>query len=320
MKDVAKRAEVSVGTVSKVFNHQPVGESYRQRVLKAAEELNFRFNRPARKLPAGNSSTIALILPDLLDPFYADFALRVFDVLAQNECSTLLFLSHGQVEEEKNCLKQACDHGADGIIALCQSEPEAEQDVALVAIDASYLTRCPSVTSDNFGGGQLAAQTLRQLGCTTVLGLEEETSSFGERQKRLLGFELACRSQGVEYQLWRSGEQDGASILEFLKAHTQASRLDFDGIFCTSDEMVYQVREYLSECSIAVPGDVQIIGYGGMSKSGMRAFSCSTIRIPVQEMAETAVNLVLGKVQSHPGTISLSVDFLPGKTTEGAQP
>jgi DNA-binding LacI/PurR family transcriptional regulator len=83
--------------------------------------------------------------------------------------------------------------------------------------------------------------------------------------------------------------------------------------------MVYQVREYLSECSIAVPGDVQIIGYGGMSKSGMRAFSCYTIRIPVQEMAETAVNLVLGKVQSHPGTISLSVDFLPGKTTEGAQ-
>lgn len=320
MKDVARVAGVSVGTVSKVFNGQKVGEGYRQRVLKAAKDLNFLINRSVKALRSGKSFTVALMLPDLLDPFRADFALKVFDALARNECSMLLFLTHGQQEEETRCLRQALAHGADGIIALCQWLPEVEEDQRLVTIDAAYLTSSPSVTSDNFGGGQLVAETLHKLGCRQLLGLQDQFSAFGERQKRLLGFELTGRSLGLVCDLCRSEDADGEPVWTCLRAHTQGKKLDYDGIFCTSDDLAYQVRQYLAECGISVPEQVQLIGYGGLMVDGMQGFACSTIRIPVQEMAETAVELVLGKRQEHSGAICLNVEYVPGKTTKGGSP
>lgn len=319
IRDVAKLAGVSVGTVSRVMNQQKVGASYRQRVLEAAQRLNFPLNRSAQAPRSETGSTVALILPDLLDPFRGDFALRVFDSLAKNGYSMLLFLTHGKAENEADCLRQACDHGADGVIALCRSELEAEQGVALVNIDSARASRYPSVTSDNFGTGQLAALTLQRLGCKRLLGLQEQRASFGEGQKRLLGFELACQGQGMPYDLFRSAQADREPIWRFLREHLRETGLDYDGIFCTSDELVYQVRQYLTDCGISVPEQVQMIGCGGMTQDEVRSFTCSTIRIPVQEMAETAVDLVLGKRELQ-GSICLGVEYVPGKTTrqEGA--
>lgn len=317
MRDVAREAGVAIGTVSKVFNQQSVGEPYRRRVLEAAEKLGYSVNSYARGLRSGKSSTVALILPDLQDLFLTNLALQVCDALARRDCRMLLFLTHESEAEEQRCLRLARAHNVDGVIALCSSQFSENEN--LVYIDSSLSPTHPCVSSDNYGGGQLAAQTLRDLGCMHLLGLQLCSPGPGERQKRIQGFEFACRAMGMDHELCWNSENDEELIWSCLEGHLHNGTFDFDGVFCGSDELAYQVKSWLRENGVAVPEQVQIIGYGGLQPPGLSNIFCSTIRQPVREMAEKAVELVLGTGKTVPYSVCLSVSFLPGGTTKGRQ-
>ena len=90
MKDVAREAGVALGTVSKVFNGIPVGESYRLRVEQAAAKLGYQVNSYARGLKANKTGTVALILPNAYDPFFAALADNICQALARRGCRMLL--------------------------------------------------------------------------------------------------------------------------------------------------------------------------------------------------------------------------------------
>ncbi|MCI7639992.1 MAG: LacI family DNA-binding transcriptional regulator [Clostridiales bacterium] len=316
MKDVAREAGVSLGTVSKVINDIPVGEPYRKKVEAAAKKLGYQVNNYARGLKTNKTYCIALVMPSLRHPFFAMLTDELTSCLMRYGYRSLLMITNYDSTAEKHCFMLAQQNKIDGIIALSYSpDLEVDDSVPVVTIDRHFSAGIPCVSSDNYRGGELAAQKLMELGCKNLLLFRIGPDIYGEVEKRGPGFESACRMAKVPYQsLFLSDDDTEAPFFQFLEEHIQDGKLEFDGIFCNSDGLAVRVCEFLRKQGIRIPEDVQIIGYDGIIDFATRRYICSTIVQPVAEMAETAVRFLLNG-DNAPANISLPVRFASGGTT-----
>ncbi len=320
MKDVAREAGVALGTVSKVFNGIPVGEEYKRKVEDAAKLLGYQVNTYARALKTNKTLTAALILPNTTDPFFSLLAGEVCKTLARRGYRMLLALSDADPDAEQQCVRMVEQNKVDGIIGLTYNPAlEISESVPYVSIDRYFSPAVPCVASDNFGGGQMAARKLLELGCERLLFFRIGSDVPGEADKRGDGFQAACLQAGVEYEALRLRDEDGyAPFLAFLREHLREGRLDFDGIFCNTDKLAYHVARMLAELGVRVPEDVQIIGFDGIRRFGSEALYCSTISQPVGQIAETAVDILLQEDRTHlPSLICLPVSYVSDGTTKG---
>ena len=316
MKDVAREAGVSLGTVSKVINDIPVGEPYRKKVEAAAKKLGYQVNNYARGLKTNKTYCIALVMPSLRHPFFAMLTDELTSCLMRYGYRSLLMITNYDSTAEKHCFMLAQQNKIDGIIALSYSpDLEVDDSVPVVTIDRHFSAGIPCVSSDNYRGGELAAQKLVELGCKNLLFFRIGPDIYGEVEKRGPGFESACRMAKVPYQsLFLSDDDTEAPFFQFLEEHIQDGKLEFDGIFCNSDGLAVRVCEFLRKQGIRIPEDVQIVGYDGIIDFATRRYICSTIVQPVAEMAETAVRFLLNG-DNAPASISLPVRFASGGTT-----
>lgn len=318
MKDVAREAGVALGTVSKVFNELPVGEEYRRRVEQAAQKLGYQVNSYARGLKARRTFTVALILPSVTGPFFSALAQELCQVLSAKKYRVLLSLTASDPEAEQRCIQMVQQNKVDGIIGLTYT-PDLTVDPQLpyVSIDRYFSPSVPCVASDNFGGGQLAAEKLLALGCKRPLFLRIGSPVPGESDKRGDGFASACRQHGVECAELRLRDEDGYEpFRRFLAGHLQKGRLLYDGIFCVNDELTCKVRAMLAELGLRVPEDVQMIGFDGIRRFATGEYCCSTIVQPIGRLAETCVDLLLREDRSNlPSLVCLPVHYAAGGTT-----
>lgn len=319
MKDVAREAGVALGTVSKVFNNIPVGEDYRRRVEEAAKRLGYQVNSYARGLKTNRTYSVALILPNVTAPFFAMLAQEVCSALAQRGCRTILSTTAYDRSVEQRCIQMVQQNKVDGIIGLTYN-PDLEVDPKLpyVSIDRYFSPSVPCVSSDNFGGGQLAAEKLLELGCTRPLFLRIGSKVPGESDKRGDGFESVFRQKQMDCVSLRLSDEEGyAPFRDFLSGHMEGGRLAFDGIFCVNDALAIQIRAMLLELGLRVPEDVQLIGFDGIRRFAQDGFYCSTIVQPVARLAETSVDLLLREDRSNlPSLVCLPVSYVPGGTTK----
>ena len=318
MKDVAREAGVALGTVSKVFNGIPVGESYRLRVQEAAQRLGYQVNSYARGLKANKTGTVALILPNAYDPFFAALADSVCQTLARRGCRMLLTVTGSDPDAEQRCIRMVEQNKVDGIIGLTYNPAlEVPAAIPFVSIDRYFSPAVPCVASDNFGGGQLAAEKLMELGCKRLLFFRIGTDVPGEPDKRLGGFQAACQLRQAEHTVLTLNDREGFEPFRtFLREHMSGGRLDFDGVFCNTDRLAHHVICMLQELGLAVPGDVQVIGFDGVRYFGCDGYVCSTIVQPVAQLAETSVNILLEEDRSNlPSLICLPVAYAAGGTT-----
>ena len=319
MKDVAREAGVSLGTVSKVINHVSVGDAYQKRVEAAIEKLGYQVNNYARGLKTNKTYCIALLMPSLKHPFFAVLTDALTESLMHHQYRALLMITNYDPEAEKKCFLLGQQNKVDGVIALTYHPNLAEIDdsTPIVTFDRHLPGRIPCVSSDNYRGGELAAEKLIEFGCRKLLFLGTGSEILGETDKRESGFENACRKAGVEYQRLslRLGDSE-EPLLQYLESEIRNGKLPFDGIFCKTDWVAVRVRNYLEQKKIRVPEDVQIIGYDGVPDYNSGALPCSTIVQPIPLMAETAVNLILRDGESSaPVNICLPVHFAFGGTT-----
>ncbi len=317
MKDVAQEAGVALGTVSKVFNGIPVGDSYRAKVEEAAKKLGYQVNQYARGLRAGSTFTVALILPGVNHPFFAALAQHVCEALAARGYRMLLYVTASNPEMEQACVNMVRQNKADGIIGLTYNPLTVDKDLPFVGIDRSFRPDIPCVAADNYGGGRLAAEKLIELGCRRLAFLRTGSASPGEADKRGDGFEMACRARQVPYDTLRLNDGDDWGLFrDFFLSHMKNGRLDIDGIFCSTDLVAWKIRKTLKDMGFRAPEDVQIIGFDGIRRFGSEALYCSTIVQPVQRMAETCVDLLLAKDRTNiPALVCLPVRYAPGGTT-----
>lgn len=319
MKDVATEAKVSLGTVSKVFNGIPVGADYKAKVEAAATKIGYQVNAYARGLRANKTYTIALILPNVVHPFFSNVADLCCKNLSQRGYRMLLATTSSNPATEQECIDMVQQHKVDGIIAITYNPKiEINDDIPFVVIDRKFFNHIPCVSSDNFSGGQLAAQKLVENGCSNLLFLGISSHVPGEADKRPLGFEAYCKMYEIPYTIHRVWDEDGIeNIYEFLSSNINNGTLTYDGIFCGTDTLAVQTITFLAKYSISVPDMVQIIGYDGIPQHGLDGYVCSTIKQPLDQMTDTAIDILLQTDKAKtPSLVYLPVEYCYGKTTK----
>ena len=319
MKDVALEAGVALGTVSKVINGLPVGGSYRIRVEEAIKKLNYQVNSYAQGLKASKTYTVALLIPNTLNPFFAKLTYQINLSLLKRKYRMLLCCTDYDLKAEQEYITMAQQNKVDGIIGLTYNpDLHIMDNIPYVSIDRTMGAHIPCISSDNFAGGQMAAEKLADLGCKNVAFLRVGSSLTNEPNKRKAGFENGCLARNLQYS--SKILQDGYSINEFetfLTEHMHNGKLDFDGLFCVTDLIAYEILKILKKLNIKVPDDVQVIGFDGVQIFGDGDYICSTIVQPVADIAEMCVELLLQEnITAKPPLVCLPVSYMYGKTTK----
>lgn len=318
MKDVAQEAGVALGTVSKVVNGLPVGNSYKTRVEDAIKKLNYQVNSYAQGLKANKTYTVALLIPNTQQPFFAALVYHINLALLKRKYRMLLCSTDFDSRQEQEYITMVQQNKVDGIIGLTYNPNLIiEENTPFVAIDRSMSSKIPCVASDNFAGGQLAADKLADFGCKNVAFLRIGSSLSNEPNKRKAGFENGCLSHGLNYEMKILNDGEPYEEFEkFLANHIYEGKLSFDGIFCVTDNLAYSVLKTLQKLNQRVPEDVQVIGFDGIRFFGDKDYVCSTIVQPVAEIAEMCVELLLqDNMPVKPPLVCLPVTYAYGGTT-----
>ena len=297
MKDVAQRAGVGVGTVSRVINRVPgVKESTLIKVNQAIKELNYIPDEYARGLKTKSSRTIALILPSVWYPFFSEFAYYVEKRLGKENYKLLLCNSNGNPAEEAKYIKMLKQNKIDAIIAITYSDIEQYiySNIPFVSLDRYFDKKVSYVTSDNYEGGKLAARKLLEHGARSLAYVGSHSKYPNGTMLRRAGFRDYLENIGIDYKeifLQEPVNDFTPYILEMLKVHPK-----IDGIFCHTDSLLLKLRKILNQYGYRVPEDIQLIGFDGMNLSSDLPLGISTIAQPVEQLANGAVDLVLRKI------------------------
>lgn len=326
MRDVALRAGVALGTVSKVINGIPVSEKNRLKVEEAIASLNYEVNTYARGLKTQKSNLVALIIPNTLNPFFANFAYYIESSLYKRGLKMLLCCADGIPEKEAEYLNLAMNNKVDGVIALTYSDigKYISEDFPLVVFDRFFENKIiPRVGSDNFTGACLAIEKLLELGCRHPVYIRFHSVFPGESDKRLEGYLHACSKYGLvpDYLNMIECPENLALMKDFLASHQKPDgSLTFDGVFSHTDYHGYLFLKLLQKEGYRVPEDVQIIGFDGIRKFRYPKgdLFISSICQPIEQLAEKCVEILTDRtmgVEVPPLTL-LPVRYEYGGTTK----
>lgn len=317
MKDVAREAGVALGTVSKVVNGLPVGESYRIRVEDAIARLNYRVNNYAKGLKSNKTYLIAVMVPNLISPFFAKLVNCINKSLTLRKYRMIFYATDYDPQQEQEYVILAEQQQVDGIICLSYNpDLKVSENVPFVSIDRCFSAQIPCVASDNYSGGRMAAEKLVENGCKKLAFMRIGSKLTNEPNKRKDGFVSACEAMNIPYTLKIVDDGTPFSAFEtFLQEHISEGKLDFDGIFCVTDSLAHQILHALKSMGIRVPEDVQIIGFDGTHFFGDMELVCSSIVQPIEEIAEACVDIVLQGRPQGPSLLCFPVSYAYGGTT-----
>lgn len=329
IKDVALDAGVAVGTVSKVINGQYVSEKNRKKVEESIERLGYQMNFYARGLKVRNTYTVAAIVPETINPFFSLWVYYVEQALYKNGYKMFLCNTQGTTEKEQSYFRMAAQNKVDGIICVTYGDVEeyVQEDIPVVSLDRHFEKRICCVSSDNYHGGELAAEKMISTGSTRLLYMRSGSILPGETMKRGSGFVDYCRAHGAsvdtldlgdDFEIFRDGNTSIDDVLqEFLIASRKSGKMRYDGIYTSTDSLAWALLNQTKKLGIRVPEEVQIIGHDGLRMMNRGNYLVSTIVQPVKEMAEKSVEIVLKKIRGEETDIMtiLPVKFADGGTT-----
>lgn len=323
MKDVAKEAGVALGTVSKVINNISVGEEYKIKVNEAIKKLGYEVDIYARGMKKQKTDTIALIIPNLLNPFFASFAYYLEFELSKYNYKLLLCNSDGHAEKEVRYINMAKQNKVDGIVGITYSDIDQEisNNCKFVSIDRHFSNSdIPYVSSDNYEGGRVAAQKLIDIGCNNIAFIRTGSNIYGETYKRKTGFIDVCEENNMSYKvldLVEPFESLEKACSEFLEENICNGKLLIDGIFFSTDILALRVKKIIESYGFSIPKDVNIIGYDGIKLSQDLDYMISSIRQPIDLMAKKCVEVMISLInkQTVPEINYLPISFVEGGTT-----
>jgi DNA-binding LacI/PurR family transcriptional regulator len=306
MKDVARVAEVSVATVSHVINGTRFVSPERvERVHTAMRDLDYTRDATARNLRVGRTDTIGLVVPDNSNPFFAELARWIEDAGFEAGYTTILANSNERPNRERRYIDTLLAKRVDGLIitptvgsddgALVASLRRARIPIVVMDRDVS-LPMADVVLYDDAAGSRDAARHLLELGHTRfacIAGLP------GVPEERLDGFRSALREAGVELRddaIVAGGFHFGGG--REATARLLATGRRFTALFAVNDLMAAGAIRTLVEHGLAVPDDVSVVGFDDAPIAEMVSPPLTTVRQPLQDMADAAVSLLLARVSS----------------------
>lgn len=299
IKDVAKLANVSTATVSRVLNSNGyVNHSTKVRVNEAIEKLNYRPNDVARSLFRGRSKMIALFVPDIMNPFFPELARAVEDMTNQHGYTFVLCNTDDNIEKEMTYLNALQQKSVDGIIVVSSSITNDYLntiDTPMIALDRKLSDSLPSVTVNNRDGAREAVRHLKETGCKRIAHLcgPDYVSNTTQRMQGYLDevketdWFLSSYIVSGDYNFDKAME----ATISLLKAHPE-----IDGIFVANDVMGVGALKAAAALDIRVPDELSIIGYDGIALGKTTTPSLTTMAQPIYDIGARAAEMLLQQI------------------------
>lgn len=335
LRDVAELAGVSIRTVSNVVNgYAPVSESTRLRVQAAVEQIGYRPNVLARNLKRGRSGLVALVVPELDVPYFAELTRAVIGEARKHGFTVVVDQTDGDPERERELiLTDSRGTLFDGVIlspmSLSQQDLEQhDQRVPLVLLGERFAASpFDHVGIDNAGAAVAATEHLFALGRRMVAAIGDQPYETGETaQLRTHGFRQAHLAAGrvVDERLIigtsHFHREDGArAMAQLLDGPTPTP----DAVFCFNDLLALGALRTLAVRGLRVPEDVAVIGFDDIEDGRYATPSLSTIAPDKSQIARIAVQRLTGRVHGAidgPGTEIWADYQLLQRETTGARP
>ncbi len=305
IQDVARHAEVAVGTVSRVINgHLGVKPATRQRVLDVIGELDYSPNLIARSMTSRRTGSVGIIVPFFTRPFFNEVLRGVEVAITRFGHEFMLY----NVQTEDQCQsyfrKLPKQRKVDGLLVISLYPDDAtaasfrHAGMPVVLVDA-YHPLLTSLVVDNVQGGYQAVKCLiehghRRIGC--INGIPESDFRFNPANDRLVGLHRALDEAGIPYEPdlvltveWnRHGGREAA-----LQLLTRPERPT--AIFATSDLQAIGVLEAARSLNLSVPADLSVIGFDGIELAEI--MELSTIQQPIQQMGELGAQKLIEQIE-----------------------
>ena len=309
IKDIAKKANVSTTTVSRVLNnYSDVSDETREKVNKIIEEYNYRPNSIARSLSTSKSNTIGIFFTDhfnsgLHHPFFREVIYGMEKALG-NMGYDILYFTNRHWGEKFSYVEKCRDRNVDGValMGVLKDDPNIQKllktDIPSVFVDVDIKADCASyVISDNVKGAKKAVNYLYELGHRKIgmlMGIEESKTS----RERLLGYKETLKNLGLKFKKeWifngeysEKGGYEAAKKMLNLKNPPTA-------IFSQSDGMAIGAMRAIEDAGLKVPEDFSIIGFDDIEASRYVKPALTTVAQNKEKIGSSASELLIKMIE-----------------------
>lgn len=330
-KDVAERAGVSVATVSYVLNNgpRPVAAETRVKVEEAITELGYYPNELARSLRLQQSSTIGLILPNIMNPVFAEIAHEIESACRKEGFLLLLCNSDRDHAREEHFVQMLRAKQVDGVVITPHSDPLAlieplvQARIPIVVLEHD-LPAVHCIVMDEKQGGRIATQHLIDLGHRRI-GLLKRTPTSALSRERIIGYQQALAAAGIPYDPrlvleCAAGQAAGAQAMQQLLALDAPPT----AVFTHNDVLAMGALHAIRQAGLAVPGDLSVVGYDDITSAAYFVPPLTTVRSPKAELGvlagRTILDLVRQKNALPPQIVTLPVELVIRASTAPPRP
>ncbi|NMD69800.1 LacI family transcriptional regulator [Bacillus sp. DNRA2] len=319
IRDVAKRAGVSVATVSRALNDNGyVHEETRKLINQAIQELNYQPNEVARSLYKKKSMLIGLLLPDIRNPFFPELARGVEDTMQEHGLRLIIGNADEKPEKEIDYIQTFKQNNVIGLItATNQTDTNHYENLTFPVVFLDRISKqYPSVYADGLTGGKLAAKEIIRRGSKriTLLRGPMELTTAQDRFKGAI--DELCNSN-VHFNVMTTAS------FTFADAEKTAQELfekfpETDGVIAGNDLGAAAILHEALRRGISIPDELQIIGYDDIPLSSLLYPPLSTIRQPAYDMGKEAAKLLIAIINNEiieHKNIQLPVTFIERQST-----
>jgi DNA-binding LacI/PurR family transcriptional regulator len=331
--DVARHCGVSRATVSLVLNDSPlVAVMTRDRVRRAMVELGYVYNRAAASLRTQHSDAIGVVLTNITNPYFAEFAAGLQDTLTSSGTVPLLAVSNEDRALQNRLVKSLVERNVDGIVLVPAHGTLPDDLPDLLGTPLVLLARrlngmnVDYVGAQNRDGGYAAAEHLYNHGCRQIAFVGGFTDSSA-REERVRGVAEFLNDHGLTLNADHSvvceparpqareaamrlltadpAVDDGTNVdrTKVDAPHVDGPNIggpnidgpNIDGIVCFSDVVAFGVLDAIADSGRSIGSDVRVIGFDDVHDAGLNRPSLSSVAVPARETGRRAGQLVLDR-------------------------
>ena len=300
--DIARAANVSIPTVSKVVNGRPdVAASTREHVQRVIDERGYVTGRAARALRHGSSGLVDVAVEALDSEYVCEIISGIEEALEPCGLRLVLSMTDGKPKRERQWVNKVTDGSTDGAILVLacrqsdQSEEFSRRGIPFVVVDKQGETGpyAPSMSATNLAGGRAATQHLLSFGHRRIAVIGGPIDMRCS-QERIAGYRTALDSAGIAFDAalvrhgtfhLEAGEQETKALLALPDPPT--------AIFAGSDLQALGVYNALHTAGVSVPSDVSVVGFDDVPLAANTSPRLTTVRQPLAEMGRMATNMLV---------------------------
>jgi DNA-binding LacI/PurR family transcriptional regulator len=305
LKDIARLSGYSEKTISRVINDEShVKPETRQKILETIRKYDYRPNIIARSLASRRSYTLGLIVHNITNPFYPKLIETVEQKLSRSDYSLLLCIPGEKKSRKKECIQSMVDKMVDGFLLTFVDETvHAELQMLkkqgipfVIMLNTTSDFPCNYVGVDNVHGSRLMMEHLFASGFRRIAFINgpRELNVCADRLRGYKSF-LMEHDLSTDEDLIAEGSfrYDGGfqAFTEIIKKHP-----DVEAVFCANDYMALGAIEAAKKMRLRVPEDIFIAGFDDIPISAHSNIQLTTVRIPLEQMAQTALDIIMDEL------------------------